>query len=69
MDISSLLESKNPNQSFAAKPLVRKWEGTGLLEGLRTETEKAGMAQLLEKKLHKPEPQKVLKNGQGLLFH
>jgi hypothetical protein len=48
MDISSLLESKNPNQSFAAKPLVRKWEGTGLLEGLRTETEKAGMAQLLE---------------------
>jgi hypothetical protein len=26
MDISSLLESKNLNQSFAAKPLVTKWE-------------------------------------------
>jgi hypothetical protein len=48
MDISNLLESKNPNQSIAAKPLVRKWQGTGLLEGLRSETEKAGMAQLLE---------------------
>jgi hypothetical protein len=48
MNISSLLEGNNPNQSVAAKPLVNKWEGTGLLEGLRTETEKAGMAQLLE---------------------
>ena len=48
MDISNLLESKNPNQSIAAKPLVKKWQGTGLLEGLKSETEKAGMAQLLE---------------------
>ena len=48
MNVSSLLESSNPNQSNAAKPLVSKWERTGLLEGLKNETEKAGMAQLLE---------------------
>jgi hypothetical protein len=48
MNISSLLESSNPNQRNAAKPLVNKWERTGLLEGLGSETEKAGMAQLLE---------------------
>jgi len=48
MDISNLLKSNNPNQTIAAKPLVNKWAPTGLLEGLKTETEVAGMAQLLE---------------------
>lgn len=48
MEIKSLLESNNPTQRTAAKGLVAKWEKTGLLEGLRGETEKAGMAQLLE---------------------
>lgn len=48
MDISNLLQSNNPNQTIASKPLVKKWAPTGLLEGLKTETEVAGMAQLLE---------------------
>jgi hypothetical protein len=48
MNISSLLEGSNPNQLNAVKPLVAKWLPTGLLEGLRSDTEKAGMAQLLE---------------------
>ena len=48
MEISSLLEDNNPSQRNAAKATVNKWERTGLLEGLKGETEKAGMAQLLE---------------------
>ena len=48
MEISSLLESNIPSQRAAASGLVTKWEKTGLLEGLKGETEKAGMAQLLE---------------------
>jgi hypothetical protein len=48
MDIKSLLGGKAPNQTVAAKPLVQKWQRTGLLEGLKSETEMAGMAQLLE---------------------
>jgi len=48
MKISSLLEDNNPSQRNAALKTVTKWEKTGLLEGLKTETEKAGMAQLLE---------------------
>jgi hypothetical protein len=48
MEISSLLEDNNPSQRNAAVKTVNKWEKTGLLEGLKTETEKAGMAQLLE---------------------
>ena len=48
MEISSLLEDNNPSQRNAAVKTVTKWEKTGLLEGLKTETEKAGMAQLLE---------------------
>ena len=48
MEISSLLENNNPSQRNAAKGLVSKWERTGLLEGLRNDTERAGMAQLLE---------------------
>jgi len=48
MNISSLLEDNNPSQRNQAKGLVSKWERTGLLEGLKNETERAGMAQLLE---------------------
>ena len=48
MSISNLLQSPDSTQRNAAKAFVTKWERTGLLEGLRTETEKAGMAQLLE---------------------
>ena len=48
MEISSLLNDPNPSQRTAAKGLVSKWERTGLLEGLNRETERAGMAQLLE---------------------
>lgn len=48
MDMKSLLGGKAPNQAVSAKPLVQKWKRTGLLEGLRSETEQAGMAQLLE---------------------
>ena len=48
MEISSLLEDNNPSQRKAAIDTVNKWERTGLLEGLKSETERAGMAQLLE---------------------
>ena len=48
MEISSLLEDNNFSQRKAAVATVGKWEKTGLLEGLKSETEKAGMAQLLE---------------------
>ena len=48
MSISNLLQTNDFVQRNAAKSLVTKWEKTGLLEGLRGETEKAGMAQLLE---------------------
>ena len=48
MSISNLLQTNDFVQRNNAKLAVAKWEKTGLLEGLRTETEKAGMAQLLE---------------------
>jgi len=48
MSLNSLLQSPDNSQRAAAVATVNKWERTGLLEGLRTETEKAGMAQLLE---------------------
>jgi hypothetical protein len=48
MSISNLLQTNDFVQRNNAKIAVSKWEKTGLLEGLRTETEKAGMAQLLE---------------------
>ena len=48
MSISNLLQSPDSTQRNATKAFVNKWERTGLLEGLRGETEKAGMAQLLE---------------------
>ena len=48
MDISNLLQTNDFVQRNQAKALASKWERTGLLEGIRSETEKAGMAQLLE---------------------
>jgi len=48
MSISNLLQTNDFVQRNNAKTLAAKWERTGLLEGLRGETEKAGMAQLLE---------------------
>ena len=48
MSLNSLLQDPNDSQRSAAKAHVNKWEKTGLLEGLSSETEKAGMAQLLE---------------------
>ena len=48
MSISNLLQTNDFVQRNNAKALSAKWERTGLLEGLRGETEKAGMAQLLE---------------------
>ena len=48
MSISNLLQSPDRSQRAAAIATVNKWERTGLLEGLRSETERAGMAQLLE---------------------
>ena len=48
MSLSNLLQSPDGSQRKQALVHVNKWEKTGLLEGLRSETEKAGMAQLLE---------------------
>jgi len=50
-EISKLLkESHNPQQRLMAETrgLVTKWEKTGLLEGISTDTEKSGMSILLE---------------------
>jgi hypothetical protein len=49
MNINSLLpQNGNANQNAAAIALERKWEKTGLLEGLSNEVERKGMAVLLE---------------------
>ncbi len=48
MSLNSLLQSPDSSQRAASVATVNKWERTGLLEGLRSETERAGMAQLLE---------------------
>jgi hypothetical protein len=48
MSISKLLQTNDNSERNLAKQKVSKWEKTGLLEGLKTETERAGMAQLLE---------------------
>ena len=48
MSISNLLQTNDFVQRNNAKALASKWERTGLLEGLKGETERAGMAQLLE---------------------
>jgi len=49
MNINSLLpQNGNANQNAAAIALERKWEKTGLLEGISNEVERKGMAVLLE---------------------
>jgi len=48
MSLNSLLQSPDASQRTVVKEHVAKWERTGLLEGLRGETDKAGMATLLE---------------------
>ena len=48
MSLNSLLQSPDASQRAASVATVAKWERTGLLEGLKNETERAGMAQLLE---------------------
>ena len=49
MNINSLLpQNGNANQNAAAIALERKWEKTGLLEGMANEVERKGMAVLLE---------------------
>ena len=48
MSLNSLLQSPDSSQRNAVKAHISKWERTGLLEGLSSETEKAGMATLLE---------------------
>ncbi len=48
--INQLLESANPWQSMQsdAVRLSKKWGKSGLLEGLRTETDKNNMSVILE---------------------
>ena len=49
MNINSLLpQDAQANQNAAAIALERKWEKTGLLEGMSNEVERKGMAVLLE---------------------
>jgi len=48
MSLKNLLQSPDASQRKQALAHVNKWEKTGLLEGLTKETERAGMAQLLE---------------------
>jgi len=50
MNIQQLLESSNQYKQVTddAKRLSSKWTKSGLLEGLKTETEKNTMAMLLE---------------------
>ena len=49
MNINSLLPNEaQANQNAVSLQLERKWEKTGLLEGLNNEVEKKGMAVLLE---------------------
>ena len=49
MNINSLLpQNGNANQNAAAIALERKWEKTGLLEGMGNEVDRKGMAVLLE---------------------
>ena len=49
MNINSLLpQDSQANQNAASIQLERKWEKTGLLEGMNNEVERKGMAVLLE---------------------
>ena len=51
-NISQLLDGNNPHKQLLeqTRQLVDKWEPTGLLEGIDTETKRSGMAVLLETK-------------------
>ena len=48
--IESLMDGYNPQRQLLeqTRQLVKKWEPTGLLEGLEDETKTHGMAVLLE---------------------
>ena len=48
MSLGNLLQNPDSSQRKQALAHVNKWERTGLLEGLNSETERAGMSQLLE---------------------
>ncbi len=50
MNIKSLLESANPYQTMQtqASSLAKKWSQSGLLEGMKSETEKNNMSLILE---------------------
>ena len=48
MSLGNLLQNPDASQRKQALAHVNKWEKTGLLEGLSSETERAGMSQLLE---------------------
>ena len=48
MSLGNLLQNPDSSQRKQALAHVNKWEKTGLLEGLNSETERAGMSQLLE---------------------
>ena len=49
MNINSLLPTDGPaNQNAVSIQLEKKWEKTGLLEGMSNEVERKGMAVLLE---------------------
>ena len=52
MSISNLLQTNDFVQRNNAKALASKWERTGLLEGLKGETEKAALAVAEVKKLN-----------------
>ena len=49
-NISQLLDGNNPHKQLLeqTRQLVDKWEPTGLLEGIDSETKRSGMAVLLE---------------------
>ena len=49
-NISQLLDGNNPHKQLLeqTRQLVNKWEPTGLLEGIDSETKRSGMAVLLE---------------------
>ena len=49
-NINQLLDGNNPHKQLLeqTRQLVGKWEPTGLLEGIDTETQRSGMAVLLE---------------------
>jgi len=49
-NINQLLDGNNPHKQLLeqTRQLVEKWEPTGLLEGIDSETQRSGMSVLLE---------------------